>query len=70
MPRLSVIISEEEQARIHRLIPWGIQSSIIRLLLTRSLDLVEKHGDVVFGALLAGKLSILDLLKAGGEEEK
>ena len=61
--RLSIIISDEEQMRLHNLIPWGIQGAIMRLLLRNMLDLVSEHGDVVLGALLSGKLTVLDLLR-------
>jgi len=67
--RLSIEIYEEEQERMHRLIPWGLMSRIMRILVVQVLDLVEHHGDVVLGALLTGKLSTLDLLRMGGEDD-
>lgn len=33
------------------------------MLLLQTLDLVERHGDVVLGALLSGQLTALDLIK-------
>ena len=68
--RLPIIISEEEQLRIHKLIPWGLTSRIMRLLLIQVLDLLEDHGDVILGALLSGKITALDLLKKGIEKEE
>jgi len=65
--RLSVKISHEEQIRMHNLLPAGIISKVIRLLLLQTLDLVEKYGAVVLGAILSGKLSALDILR---EEER
>ncbi|OQB08795.1 MAG: hypothetical protein BWY21_01091 [Parcubacteria group bacterium ADurb.Bin216] len=61
--RLSIEISEEEQIRMRNLIPWGVVSRIMRLLLIQTMDLVERHGDVVLGALVSGKLTSLDLLR-------
>lgn len=61
--RLSVLISDEEQIRMRNLIPWGMISRIMRLLLLQTLDLVEKHGVIVIGALVSGKFTVLDLLR-------
>jgi hypothetical protein len=66
--RLSIEISEEEQDRLHKLIPWGLMSRIMRILSSQVLDLVEQHGDIVLGALLTGKLTALDLIKKGGND--
>ena len=68
MPKITVAVTDEEQKRMQSLIPWGIQAAIIRLLINRVLDLIEEHGDVVLGALLSGKLTLLDLLKRGKSE--
>ena len=61
--RLSIIISAEDQCRMRNVIPWGLISRIMRILLLQTIDLVEKHGDVVLGALLSGELTALDLIK-------
>ena len=68
--RLSIKISEAEQIRMRNLIPWGMISHILRILLMQVLDLVEQHGDVVLGALISGKLTVLDLLKRGGKADE
>ena len=64
--RLSVEITEQEQIRMRNLIPWGLVSRIMRILLIQTLDLIEQHGDVVLGALISGRLNSLDLLKKEG----
>jgi hypothetical protein len=61
--RLSVMITEEDQIRMRNVIPWGLISRVMRLLLMQTLDLIEEHGDVVIGALVSGKLTALDLLR-------
>lgn len=48
---------------MRNVIPWGFISRIMRILLLQTLDLVEKHGDIVLGALLSGKLTAFDLIK-------
>jgi len=67
--RLPIVITEEDQLRIHRLIPWGLTSRIMRILLVQVLDLLEDHGDIILGALLSGKLTALELLKRGIDKE-
>jgi len=66
--RLSIEISDQDQERMHLLIPRGLTSHIMRILLKSTLDLVEKHGDIVLGFVLSGQISILDLLKKGVPE--
>jgi uncharacterized protein (DUF488 family) len=66
--RLPIVITEEDMRRVHKLIPWGLTSRIMRILLIQTLDLLEEHGDVVLGALLSGKITALDLLKRGGPD--
>ena len=61
--RLSVMITEEDQIRMRNVIPWGLVSRVMRLLLMQTLDLIEQHGDIVIGALVSGKLTALDLLR-------
>jgi hypothetical protein len=67
--RLSIEISLEEQERFQRLIPWSLMGRIMRLLLKQVLDLVEDHGDIVLGCLLTGNITVLDLLKKGGNKD-
>jgi len=57
------MITEEDQIRMRNVIPWGLISRVMRLLLMQTLDLIEEHGDVVIGALVSGKLTALDLLR-------
>jgi hypothetical protein len=63
--RLSIEITHEDQIRMQNLIPWGITGRIMRLLLLQLLDMVEEHGEIVLGALITGKLSVLDILQKG-----
>jgi hypothetical protein len=65
--RLSIEITDEDQIRLRQLIPWGLMSRIMRILMLQTLDLVEVHGDIVLGALLSGKLTALDLIKKGSD---
>jgi hypothetical protein len=67
--RLSVMITEDDQIRMRNVIPWGLVSRVMRLLLMQTLDLIEQHGDIVIGALVSGKLTALDLLRKEDNNE-
>jgi hypothetical protein len=66
--RLSIDISEEDQVRMHNLIPWGITGRLIRMLFLQTLDMIESHGVIVLGAIMSGELSALDILVKGGKD--
>jgi hypothetical protein len=66
--RLSIDISEEDQMRMHNLIPWGISGRLVRMLFLQVLDMVESHGPIVLGAIMSGELSALDILVKGGKD--
>jgi hypothetical protein len=67
-PRLSVEITEEDQTRIQKLIPWGILSPVMRALLEDVLDLVEQHGEIALALFISKKVRAKDLLKARMKE--
>jgi len=61
--RLSVVISKEDQIRLRNLIPWGLAGKIMRILLLQTLDLIEKHGEIVIGAILSKSITISDIVE-------
>jgi len=69
-PRLSVDITEKEQDRMRELIPWGLQSAIVRVLMKSALDLIEEYGEVALAGLITGKVSALDIIRRLDKERK
>ena len=69
-PRLSVDITEKEQDRMRELIPWGLQSAIVRVLMKSALDLIEEYGEVALAGLITGKVSALDIIRRLDKEVK
>uniref|UniRef100_A0A6M3LUU3 Uncharacterized protein n=1 Tax=viral metagenome TaxID=1070528 RepID=A0A6M3LUU3_9ZZZZ len=69
-PRLSVDITEKEQDRMRELIPWGLQSAIVRTLMNSALDLIEEYGEVALAGLITGKVSALDIIRRIDKEVK
>ncbi len=62
-PRISVAITQREQERLQKTIPWGLQSAIIRTLMNGALDIIDEYGELGIAALLSGKVSTIDILR-------
>ena len=69
-PRISFEIPDELRERLQRLIPWGLQSHIFRVMTVGLLDILEgnpKQRDVVIAAFMSKDISVFDLLKKSAE---
>ena len=42
-----------------RAIPWGLRSSLLRILLQKVVEAGEKHGKMLYGAVLEGDWEIV-----------
>lgn len=67
-PRLSVDITEAQQLRLQRLLPWGIKNKIFSLLIDEVCNIAEEHGPMAIG-LFATKGIELKLKHPGGKDE-
>lgn len=56
--RLSFSISKELFKKA-RAIPWGLRASLLRILLEKIVAAGEKHGKLVYGAVLEGDWEII-----------
>ncbi len=63
-PRLSVEITPEQAKKLNNLIPWGQQRAVISALVDELVDILEKHGAVAIGAVLAKRISFLSMVEA------
>ena len=68
-PRLSIDVSEELRNKIQTHIPWGTMRPLMTILLESVIAFIEKtgveHRSLIIGAIVSGKISILDILKKG-----
>lgn len=64
-PRLSVEIDETLQKRFQDIVPWGLRSQLMTVLLEDVLDMIEKEGDLVTALIIKRKLHAKDILKGG-----
>lgn len=63
-PRLSVDLTEEQQAVLTGL-EWGIKGKLYRVLTDGLVELLQKYGTVVLGAIMNNDVSALDVLRTG-----
>lgn len=76
VPRLSIDVSPETLKRWEDLLPWGIRSKVVRVLVEDVLNMIEAEGEIVIAMILARKLKGSDIIKMGernghtGPEEK
>lgn len=69
-PRLSYEISEESYNRFINLIPWGLRTKIIALLLDDLLDLIEENGEIVLAAILNRTINASHVMKGLPKEAR
>ncbi|MFA6973096.1 MAG: hypothetical protein WC208_17085 [Gallionella sp.] len=62
-PRLSIEISKETFLRMQNLIPWGLKTKVMVMLLEDLLDLVEAHGNIVLAAILDRRMGSREVIK-------
>ncbi len=62
-PRLSIDISEDLHKRYQDLVPWGLRSQLIIVLLEDVLNMIETYGDIVTALIIKRKLHAKDVLK-------
>ncbi len=48
-----------ELFKLARTVPWGIRAAILRILLFKVLEAGQKHGKMLYGAVLEGEWDIV-----------
>lgn len=73
-PRFSFEITEEQKARADNLIStYGLRKALFRVILDDLLDMIEKHGQFVVGAILEKQVKsneVIPILKEVEEKFK
>lgn len=66
-PRISFDVSTELSSKIQTHIPWGSMRPLMTSMIESVIGFIEKTGvenrNLIIGAIISGKLSILDILK-------
>lgn len=73
VPKVSFEVTKEALERFDNVIPWGMKSKIMALLLDDLLDLIEKEGDIVLTALVKRVINVQHVMRGlqgleGGEK--
>ena len=68
-PRLSIELTPEQYKKLSNLIPWGQQRAIISTIVDELISIIEKHGQLAIGAILAKKVKFLDIVIALEEKD-
>lgn len=73
VPRISIEVSKELHAKIQKHIPWGSMRPVMAAILESVVELIESKGvenrNIIIGALVSGKISIIDMLRACEESK-
>ena len=65
-PRLSIEITEEQNAKLYRLVPWGVKRELFNVIIEDVIEILETHGEIFIAAILTRKLRVQDLPKVKG----
>jgi len=57
-PRLSVDITDEQQARLKAAIPWGLRQPLFQAIIQEVLEQVEQIGDILIAAVISGNIKV------------
>lgn len=63
-PRLNVDISEEQDTKLRKLIPWGLKHQLFSVIVDELIQILEEHGEMAIGAILAKRISVLEIIRA------
>lgn len=63
-PRLNVDITEEQDRKLRKLIPWGLKHQLFSIVVDELIEILEEHGEMAIGAILAKRIAVLEILKA------
>lgn len=60
-PRIPVEVSQSELERWRDLVPHGLRTQLLQVVISDVLDLIEKRGNIVIAMVITRKLSLTDV---------
>jgi uncharacterized protein YqgV (UPF0045/DUF77 family) len=73
VPRVSFDISKELYSQIQTHIPWGSMRPLMTSMVESVIKFIESTGienrNLIIGAIISGRLSVLDILKKNEENK-
>ena len=62
-PRLSIEITEEQNADLKALIPWGVKNALFSIIIDDVIKKLKSHGAIFIATVLDRKLKLDDYVK-------
>ena len=59
MPRLSIDVSKDLNARLDKFLPWGTKQNIVLAILEQLCDSVETHGNGLVGLIMSREFNLI-----------
>ena len=59
-PRLSIELTDEQQVKLLRLIPWGVKNKLFSIIVDDVIRLMEEHGQKFLAAVLTKAIQLED----------
>jgi len=59
-PRLSIELTDEQQVKLLRLIPWGVKNKLFSIIVDDVIRLMEEHGQKFLAAVLTRAIKLED----------
>ena len=68
-PRLSIELTDEQQVKLLRLIPWGVKNKLFSIIVDDVIRLMEEHGTKFLAAVLTKDIELKDWSSVEVENE-
>lgn len=65
-PRLNVELTEEQDAALRKLIPWGMKHHLFSAVVDELIDIIKEHGEMAITAISCKKVRFIDIMKKRG----
>ena len=69
-PRLSIDLTEEQQAELTRLIPWGVKGQLFSVIVDDVIRCVKEHGQIFIAAALTKAIKLEDYTSLDVKEKR
>jgi len=68
-PRLSIEITEDQNADLKALIPWGVKNALFSIIIDDVIKKLKAHGTMFIAAVLQRKITLDDYTKFEVEDD-
>lgn len=62
-PKLSILLTEEQRAKLNKLLPWGTGTLLFSAIIDELIIVLEEYGPAVIGLIVGKRVLMLDLMK-------